>query len=249
MDLLLLASGDELKGALADVEERGLVFESRLGRREYRFRELLALVTSSRLSRPPEGVMTVELADGSVLPFESLEIGEEARGVALGLFVSLPRRSLARVRFRPGGAVELSRWEEARYEPTYEAERGFFAPRLNGNVLGGPLTMGGRSYLLGTGLRPPAKVAWRLPEGAGLLRGLCGLDDASGGAGRAVVRFFADRREVWSGELEGRRVLDISARLEGASRLTLVVEEGPDGTDAADYVDVVEMLVGRGERE
>ena len=119
MDLLLLASGDELKGALADVEERGLVFESRLGRREYRFRELLALVTSSRLSRPPECAMTVELADGSVLPFESLEIGEEARGVALGIMVSLPRRSLARVRFRPGGAVELPRGAEARYEPTW----------------------------------------------------------------------------------------------------------------------------------
>ena len=242
-DLLLLVSGDELRGVLTGVGERGLVFESKLGAREYRFGELRALVTSSRLARAPGGDAAVELADGSLLPFESFELGREARGVALGAAVSLPGRDVARVSLRPPGAVELSEWEEARYAPASAAETALFAPRRGRNVLSRAPRMGGRTFLDGVGERPPARIEWRLPKGAGLLRCLCGLDDAALGRGNASARFLADGREVWSGDLEGGRVLDVAARLDGARTLELFLEEGADGSDEADYVDVVELFV------
>ncbi len=242
-DVLLLASGDELSGALVDVGERKLVFESRLGARDHPFAELRALLTSSRLSRAPAREVAVELTDGSVVPFEYFEVVEVASGVAFGSPVSLSRRSVSRASFRPAGAVELGEWERARHEPAREAEDGMFPPRRGLNVLARPLKMGGRTFLSGVGVRPPARIEWRLPAGAKLLRGLCGLDDAARGAGRATVRFFADGTEVWSGELRGRGALDVVARLGGAKRLAFVVEEGPDGTDRADYVDAVELFV------
>lgn len=100
-----------------------------------------------------------------------------------------------------------------------------------------------REYKRGVALQSRGHVAFALPPGARWLKGLVGIDPATRRVGAAEVTVLADRRVLFKGVVDGStRPVEISKPLDGAERLELRVDFGPN-LDTGDRVHFAELRV------
>ncbi len=115
-----------------------------------------------------------------------------------------------------------------------------------------PLCLAGNTYRRGLSTHAPSRVVVRLPGPAARFDAIAGVDSnymTSGGRGSVVFAVEAGGAEVWRSDLrtEASPVLTVDVPLDGATELTLSVEDGGDGIscDQASWADAsVELQDG-----
>lgn len=107
------------------------------------------------------------------------------------------------------------------------------------SATGGPLLVGGRRFRDGWGVRPPSRVDFRIDRGFAEFRAGIGVDDASRLQGSVVFVVVVDGREAYRSPLiegDGHEPREIRVDTRGGRVMSLIVEDGGDGTDW-DYAD------------
>jgi len=180
LDLRTRTGGlDRRTGWLEELSNEGLRFVE--GERE--FEQEWARVAGLRLleeelaPRPTHWEL-LEFVDGSSLPVAIQSWGETHLTVDLlwGGAMSVPHRSLRAIWRGGGGGADLT--ELAGRKEQFEAGKVLsFAPRAQRNVSGLPLSVAGRTFGRGLGVRAPTSLSWQLNE-AGVFHCWVGVDDA-----------------------------------------------------------------------
>jgi hypothetical protein len=114
------------------------------------------------------------------------------------------------------------------------------APRLDRNVIGGPLQIDTTHYDTGIGVFAPSLLEYALDGAARRFRAEVGIDAATEGKGSVTFEIAIDGDKAWdSGPVSGLdapKSVDLAIPA-GAKRLRLTVTDGGDGNrfDAADW--------------
>ena len=94
-----------------------------------------------------------------------------------------------------------------------------------------------KTFRRGCGMRARSRLEFEVPAGYAQLLGWVGVDQSTRGRGICDVRVLADGITVFSGQVAGNTsALPINLDLNGARRLELLVEPGPQ-LDLSDWVD------------
>ena len=150
--------------------------------------------------------------------------------------------------------------------------QGWGSPHRNRSVEGNPLTIGGKRFERGIGTHAPAQLDVALGASTVGFGATFGVDDETGGRGSFRALVYLDgtlvaqtpilhareqatirldtRAQVWFGDLskpgfdskKNLREAPIAKPLREAKRLSIVLEEGPDGMDS-DHADIVDAYV------
>jgi hypothetical protein len=247
---------DVLDGTLDGFDERGLVFESRLGLRSYGWNEVVALfvepIDPPDSTRGLERAVALDLVGGGRL--HGLLDAFDGTGYRLRLpwdeVVVAPLESVLVCSTDDGRLAYLSDRDPDAVAggSAFGDDLGLvFEPLRDRAVHGEALRAGGRTWPRGIGVQAPMSLAFELERGAfDELRGLVAIDASTadlGARGAVVFVIRGDGEELWRSEIvRGGRppvelpVLDVSE----VARLELVVEMGPDLNlgDRADWLDV-----------
>jgi hypothetical protein len=248
---------ERVDGALLAFAGDALVFEGdKVGELVVPFVELVALSVEGLGGEPVKqtgqaGLLSVDLRDGSrvrgelsALDARRLVLRREARELAL------PIGLVSQALVLDGRARWLSALPpvDARPARPFGDEAGMsWAPRMDRNSAGGPLSCGGEPHARGVGLLSGARVEWELDGRPARLRALCGLDDGVQSlplspVARAVVE--VDGKVLWdSGPLAAGAppvALDLDL---GAARRVALVALDHDGDFAGDRVDWASALL------
>jgi hypothetical protein len=118
--------------------------------------------------------------------------------------------------------------------------------RLDLNVDGHPLRLGGRRYDRGLGTQSRTLLAYRLTPGDAGFQALVGLDDSAGPLGSVVFRVLVDGKERFASPpmsvRDTPKAIDVD--LSGAKLLILVTEFGERG-EVRDFADWGEARILR----
>ena len=118
-------------------------------------------------------------------------------------------------------------------------------PGANQSVERKPLTIGGVVYKKGIGTHAVGLIEMDLKGTAERFQGLVGLDDeVKGKMGSVVFVVQTDKKEVFRSPLmkSGMSVVKVDINLKGVKRLSLIVEDGGDGSDS-DHADLVDAFI------
>ncbi|MBI4603169.1 MAG: NPCBM/NEW2 domain-containing protein [Planctomycetes bacterium] len=115
-------------------------------------------------------------------------------------------------------------------------------PARRRSAAGGPLSVGGKRFERGIGVRAPSRIELRLDGRHARFEARAGVDDAARFQGSVDFVVLADGAERWrSGIVRGgtEEPRSVSVPIAGARRLSLVVEDSGDGAegDLADWCD------------
>jgi len=241
----LLANGDFLSGPVEWINSETVGVES--GKRIVQVpRERVATVRFGGASGAGR-----EFPAARARQFVSLSSGESLSGVVRELdgstlamemepvgLVRLPVAAVVEIRSEGGPLVPLSAIAPAaaRQVPQFDE---FFPHRLDRSVAGGLLRVAGVTYERGIGCHPRCELEYDLGRAYSALVAEIGIDDAAPGRGAAVFRALADGRQVFESGLvrRGESARTVKVSLSGASRLTLVVDFGPDGVSFGGHAD------------
>jgi len=185
-----------------------------------------------------EGRCLVRLDDGSSLwlAVAGMADGRLTGAVADGLDVAVPWDSVVSLEVRSPRLVFLSDLDpvEVEQQPLVT-----FAGRWqrDRNVVGGPLTLGGRTYEKGLGVHSRCRLEYDLGGRYDVFAATIGLDASAAGRGDCVFEVQADGKELFSKRMTGKDTpVEVRLPVKGAERLTLAVEWGED-LDLADRAD------------
>jgi hypothetical protein len=251
-DLLLWAKSsglDRVEGRLVEFGQDRLRFEGRLlgGQREVSWSEVAALAIEplgdgAREKAGAGAPIWVELVDGSRLAGGFTALSREhlaLRSRALGV-LELPLSAVVeigsadgRTRFVSEFALEFERAREG--TPFGDGLGLEWPPKVDRNVLGGPLAAGGRSYSRGLGVHAPSRVALELGGRWKSLRGAVALDDSTRAlahAGSVRFRVLVDGQVRYESPVlrGGDAPLELPAvDVADGRQLVLEVDDGGDG--------------------
>jgi len=170
-----------------------------------------------------------------------------------GVEIVLPRATLTEIDFSIGKVVYLSdlEYESIKWTPFYglsntsEEFRRASQPRRDAVVAGGPLRLDGVEYAKGLGIRSRTEIVYRLPDAFRRFTALVGIDDAVRPRGHVKISIYADDRQLWTQEVDGKDpTLSLSLDISGAKRLKILVDYGRD-QDVADHVDFCDARVSK----
>ncbi|MBK8915594.1 MAG: NPCBM/NEW2 domain-containing protein [Phycisphaerales bacterium] len=121
--------------------------------------------------------------------------------------------------------------------PPIHSEQGWGELRTDRSVGGGPLRVGGRTYLRGIGTHAPSRIEYHVPQGYDTFEAMVGVDASQGAAGTVVLRVEVDGVECFRSPLVrgGAEPLAVRVPVRGGSRLTLLSGATDDG-DTSDHV-------------
>ncbi len=213
----------------------------RLNRKEFDFKRegLVGIVFAAGVGHDTRVPALVRLADGTELPGRIVE-ADAHRFVFAPAFegeVEIPLAQIASVTFFSDRVTYLST-----LSPVNEASSGVlhssWPTRFDRNVINRTISLGGRSYERGIGMRADAAVEYDLGGGFETFAATIGIDDAVRPRGTVRFRVEGDGRELFdsgvvTGEDEAQR---IAVDVRGVSRLTLMVGNA-DGLDLSDHAD------------
>ena len=254
MDAAYRLSGARVEGTVARFHGTGVEIDrGDLGRSEISYSELAAVFVDNEPQPRPDGLHVVaRLADGSavVLTKDFQVAGGWLRGrTPGGLAVKVEIARVHALGFQGGSFVHVSDLAPKSVErqpffalpegPVADAMLDFVCPvRIDESPDGRPITLHGRPYFKGIGVRPRTELTYAL-EGGGFqsFRALCGIDDEvlgpgyGRGAGTGSVVFIVqvDGRTVFASEpVEGGKPpVPVSVPVAGAKTLTLIVSLVP----------------------
>jgi hypothetical protein len=252
-DVVVLSNGDQSSGTIAGVDDKLVRLDTAGGAVEMQRSSVRAIAMSAELTAFPklaELYAAVVLADGSELAMLDGRLdGAKFRGrAACGQDVSIPLEQIVALDFRNGRLQYLSDLEpiEYRHTPYLEVEYPYERDRT---VLGNALSLRGEVHRKGLGMHSRSEITYRISEEHVRFEAVAGIDDETAGRGSAVFRVLLDGKEAWeSPVLTGRSAPQpLSVALDGASRLTLVVDFADlgDVQDHADWADARLVLASR----
>jgi hypothetical protein len=242
-DMVIVDQGKEwagVDGVLMAMGDQKVTF--RLGDQDKQIET--RLVKAIRLAAPPATAAAagrILFTDGSELLFSSAKLEGDRFSffTAAAGEVSVPRKSVAGIRFRSGRMTPLAAITPAEVQE-YGLFDSNFPHRLDRSVGGGPLRLGGRTYASGIGLHSFAQLAYKIDGQYKLFAAMVGIDDAVRPAGNATLVFLGDGKElakpqVLTGKDAPREVrLDVT----GVKSFVVRVEFGPDNLPVGDHVDL-----------
>lgn len=112
--------------------------------------------------------------------------------------------------------------------------QGWGTAQPNLSIGGNPLTIAGQIFKNGVGSHSEGLINLDLKGGAQRFQAMVGLDDeATGHKGSVIFSVLADKKEVFRSPLmvSGTKAVKIDLDLKGVKKLSLIVEDGGDGTD------------------
>ena len=246
--------GSKITGTIESFGESGATMDrGDLGARTIAYDDLAALYVDNSAGAPQSGLLAVaRMNDGSTLvlqPGFSITKGVLTGKTPAGIAIQAPASKLVALGFRGGRFEHLSdrtpqRIERTPFFPLPEgAAKGvmldFVCPvRMDRSPDDRAITLAGRGYFKGIGVRPTTALTWDLMSGE--LKGeftrfeaLCGIDDEvlgagygrGGGTGSVVFTVELDGKEVWRSPVirGGKPPERVSVVLGEARTLTLRV--------------------------
>lgn len=207
-----------------------------------------------------EGILAPQVArvtdrDGQRIEAQSVELVDQSFRVVSrsGVEIVLPLATVTEIDFSIGKVVYLSdlECESLVWTPFYglsntsDEFRLANQPRRDAAVAGGPLRLDGVEYAKGLGIRSRTEMVYRLPDAFRRFTALVGIDDAVRPRGHVKISIYADDRQIFAQEIDGRDPpLSLSLDISGAKRLKILVDYGLD-QDVADHVDFCEARVSK----
>lgn len=251
-DVAYRLSGSAVPGVVERFTAKGVVIV-RSRARTVPYDKLAAVFIDNRPAPRPAALhLVARLADGSALVLKgdfTIGQGTLSGESPTGLVVRIPVAQLAALGFMGGSFVHLSDMSVAKVKrepffpipegPAHKAMLEFICPvRLDASPDGRPITVSGRRYFKGIGVRPTTALTYKLDGRFRFFQSMCGIDDEifrpgygrGVGTGSVVFQVYADGRKVYSspevvrgGEQPQRVRLDVS----GVQQLRLVVSLVP----------------------
>ena len=256
-DQLLLDNGDTVPGTLVGMRDAEVQWQTDSGDVTIDIGRVRALIVNPSLVARPSSdghSMLVGLRDGSLLVAEQVSAGSAGGELTLPGNIHLrpyPDQNLRTevVLVRPLGqhVTYLSDLEPLGYKhiPFLDLNWKYGADR---NVAGGMLRSGGQLHTKGLGMHSTSRLAYRLDGPYRRFEAELGIDDLTEGRGSVTYRVFTDTGDGnWnvvykSSIVRGTDpVLPISVDIEGARRLSLIV----DFADRGDELDHANWLSAR----
>ncbi len=228
-----------IAGALEAIEGDHLRFLYKGKPRTLPLKQVEGFVLAARPDpKPAEGpTPTFTLPDGVLsASWKDIDTANWKVQTLWGQDLSLPAAEVQAVHVLGGQVTFLSDLQPSRVEETP-----FFGRKLgwkrDTNLLGEPLRVDGRVYEKGLAVHSQCALTYDLDRRFGTFRALLGFDDASRGKGRVACRVLADGKEIYSNpDLRADAPpVPLNLPVNGAERLSLIVDYGPD-QDTGDRV-------------
>lgn len=258
-DLVVISrkdSLDYLEGVLGDVTASTVDFHLDRDAMQVPRSKVYGLVYfhSEEVDLAPQ-VARVTDHDGRRIEAQSVELVDQGFRVVSrsGVEIVLPRSTITEIDFSIGKVIYLSDLEAESIEwtPFYgmlntsDEFRLASRPQRDAAFAGGPLRLDGVEYAKGLGIRSRTEMVYRLPDAFRRFTVLVGIDDAVRPRGHVKISIYADARQLWAQEVDGKDPpLSLSLDISGAKRLKILVDYGLD-QDVADHVDFCEARVSK----
>lgn len=255
-DEVWLANGDRLSGLIGRIDPNGVTLVTDDGETLIGFdvlrRARLAELRQPATRRVGGEALRVRLTlrDGSALTVDGLRSTRDEVHVVLDRKGQQVERRMRLDRIRRIDVIG-GRWQWlTRVRPTTAENTPLldlhWPHRIDRNVLGGPIKIGGRTFERGIGVHSRSRLVYRLDEGS--RRFVCGygLDDESGPLADVDVKILLDGKVAHraTGVRADGRVRRVSIELNGARQVELLVDFGKNG-HVQDRFDWVEPAVIR----
>jgi len=260
-------SGARVEGLVARFTNTGLEMDrGDLGTTEVTYGDLAALFFDAEPLPPPAELrVAAHLADGSRLLLAKgfrVTAGQLVGETASGLAVRVPTARIVALGLEGGSFTHLSDLEPEAVErvpffplpegPAQGAMLDFVCPvNLDRSPDGHPITLHGRRYFKGIGVRPTTTITWDLGAAYQTFESLCGIDDEvlgpgygrGCGTGSVVFQVKVDGKTVFESEpVEGgREPVPVRVSVAGARKLTLVVTLVPQAKMPKGSADAPEL--------
>ena len=242
-DRLLMINGDMLRGFLVRIAPQKITFEH-AGREmeiDPALMVALAMVPEPYAAGSAPRVR-LEFVDGSTLTVSRVRWTPDGLDLTFfdGSLQGLSPQALRSAEIRGGRWIWLSSLTPSKYEHTPLLSLKW-PYRIDKNVLGGPLSIGGRAFDSGIGVHSRSVLTYELDGQYREFTAQCGLDDAAGLMGDVSASIVVDGEVKWEerhmrGGTQPRAVrIDVS----GARTLKLRVDFGGNGDvrDRFDWAD------------
>lgn len=247
-DVVDLTNGDRLRGAVAGAAAGILRLSEAGDERPLAWDKVESVALAAAKRGGPAGLWAdVRLCDGSRLvasKFNWKDGALHASFASMGNMV-IPSKLFDAVEVNGGRRVWLGDLPPEKYESTPYLETRW-AYKTDKNVLGGPLSLAGRTYRRGVGLHSACRITWHLGGAYERFTALVGIDDSAGRFADADVTIRLDGRELvaLTGLRFGDKPRPIDLPVSGGDRLTIEVGFGKRG-DVQDRVDIVQPALIR----
>jgi hypothetical protein len=205
--------------------------------RTVRFDRLFGIVLAAGVAEGPAFPATFEMRDGAVFSGRIMESGSATliASTSLDTTASIKLDQLRSIRLRSDRVVYVSdlpitseRTEGILHRP--------WPVRKDRNVMGGPLSIAGRSFEKGIGCHSLTELRYKLEGHYESFAATIGIDDHVRPGGAVVFRVLGEGDVIWeSGPVTGRdEPQDIVMDVTGVRELTLLVDYG-EGLDLSDH--------------
>lgn len=188
-----------------------------------------------------DSTFAIRLADNAIMQGSDIALSGDHLSVTLveNIKVKLPSDAVTSITVKSDRVVYLSK-----LEPTaYEQDSGLDRPRpwqRNRSVMGKPLTLDGRVYETGIGMKSRSKLTYTLKDDYEFFSATVGIDDSTYGKGHCVFIVMGDGKEIKKLEMSGTDdPVTLVVPVEGVSELSLIVDFGKELSisDHADWAD------------
>ncbi|HUE72562.1 MAG TPA: NPCBM/NEW2 domain-containing protein [Pirellulaceae bacterium] len=214
--------------------------------------QAILLGSSAGSNAAEETVVTLGLADGSLVACRGLKIGKSSVELALAGGGILRAMHEAEADDEGGFWNEVTLVQSHTPRVKYVSELETIGYKhipftaiewpygRDQNVLGGRLRSGGAVYLYGLGMHSASRLAYDVPAGWKRLEADVALDDAAGLGGSVVFKVVVEDSGQWRAAYQspivrgGDAPLPVKVDLKGIARVALLVEYA-DGGDVLDY--------------
>ncbi len=228
-----------LLGRLESLDAAGGSFFFDGESRRFQNEKVFAIVLAAGARKQGPFAATFELVDGSVFSGTLESADEEVLKVetSVGTISNISVGDIVAVRFRAERLAFLSD-----LDPTNQVIEGLihdpWRVQRDKNLLGGALSIGGRTFARGLGVHSRTEITYKLNEAFDRFAATIGIDDAVRPLGSVVMRVMGDTRILFdSGEVRGTDpARDILVDVAGIGELTLIVDYG-EGLDVSDHAD------------
>jgi len=241
--------GARITGTLESFGEDGAhIDRGDLGARTIPYGQLAALFIDNEPGKAPAGLFAVaHTHDGSAFVLQKdfrIAKGALSGKTPSGLQIHVPTAQLVALGFRGGRFEHLSdrKPQTVARTPFFPLPDGpaksvmldFVCPiRIDRSPDSRPITLHGRRYFKGLGVRPTTTLTWKLDGTFKRFEALCGIDDEvlgpgygrGGGTGSVIFVVLVDGKEAWRSDIArgGAEPVRAQVDLEGARSLTLKV--------------------------
>jgi hypothetical protein len=249
-DVIWMANGDRLTGALLELDDRAIKFQVDGKAVEVDRTGVIAMGFDPavlRYPRPQADYFDLTLADGTRLGMTGVKFdkGQISGVTRFGQSVHFPVGDLVRLDPHTASFVYLT--ERAVDAQQYVSYLGPTRPfRPDRTVDGHRFQLAGHAYERGIGTQSRTLLAYRLKPGDRRFQSLVGVDDRAGPLGSVVFRVLVDGEDrLTTPSLTARdapKPIDID--ISGAKLLILITEFGDRG-DVQDHADWVEARIIR----